>query len=212
MSSFPQFWNPLWPWLQRWPPDGDVSTHIQILAEPLLAGFWQRWYFFGRFLAILNIPMQIDITKSERKIFSTHVWMPIYLDVDFSCFSKFGQIHTHKNMHVFFGGFSNSDHLAHCLNWQIHLSWNSCKENQGPKSTPPKKVARKDVVWPEWPWVGWWSSPYFVIAPQTAPLLADSSLLSGSTYSSPFPFSQPFSLFSFFVSWSTNWTNNYSTN
>ena len=25
--------------LQRWPPDDDVSIHIQILAEPFLAGF-----------------------------------------------------------------------------------------------------------------------------------------------------------------------------
>ena len=65
MSNFPQFWNPLWPRLQRCPPDGDVSRHFQILAEPLLAGFWHRWYFFGWFPAILNIPMQMDITKSD---------------------------------------------------------------------------------------------------------------------------------------------------
>ena len=44
-SSFPQFWNPLWPWLQRYLPDGDVNTHFQILAEPLLAGFWQRCFY-----------------------------------------------------------------------------------------------------------------------------------------------------------------------
>ena len=44
MRSFPQFGNPLWPRLQRYPPDGDVSTHFQILAEPLLAGFWHRWH------------------------------------------------------------------------------------------------------------------------------------------------------------------------
>ena len=34
-GSFPQFWNTLWPWLQRYLPDGDVNTHFQILIEPL---------------------------------------------------------------------------------------------------------------------------------------------------------------------------------
>ena len=27
--SFPEFWNPLWPRLQRGPPDGDMRTHLQ---------------------------------------------------------------------------------------------------------------------------------------------------------------------------------------
>ena len=40
--------------------DGDVSTNIQILAEALLSGFWHRWYFLEWFLAILNIPMQLE--------------------------------------------------------------------------------------------------------------------------------------------------------
>ena len=45
-SSFPQFWNPLGPWLQRYSLDGNVNTHFQILAEPLLAGFWQRCFYY----------------------------------------------------------------------------------------------------------------------------------------------------------------------
>ena len=110
INSFPEFWNPLWPRLQRWPPDGDVSTHLQILVEPLLAGFWHRWNVLGWFLAILNIPMQIDITKSEWKMFSTHVWMCIYLDVDFYYYSKFGQIHTHKKPAWFLWSFSGFPH------------------------------------------------------------------------------------------------------
>ena len=92
------------------PPGAPIGTHFQILSEPLLAGFWHRWYFFGRFRAILNIPMQIDITKSEWKMFSTHVWMCIYLDVDFYYYSKFGQIHTHKKPAWLLWSFSGFPH------------------------------------------------------------------------------------------------------
>ena len=64
MSSFPQFWNPLWPWLQRWPPDGDVSTHFQILAEIFSRFLIPQW------MAMLNTHMQID----NHKIWQTYVY------------------------------------------------------------------------------------------------------------------------------------------
>ena len=57
----------------------------------------------------------MDITKSEWKIFSTHVWMCIYSDVDFYYYSKFGPIHTHKKPAWLLWSFSGFPHrLPQC--------------------------------------------------------------------------------------------------
>ena len=112
--------------------------------------------------------MQIDITKSEWKMFSTHVWMCIYLDVDFYYYSKFGQIHTHKKPAWLLWSFSGFPHrLPQCPpHYEAILEVPKCENGQKvtKKEAKPGKivlfmkitsffVCRKKIFFSKWiPW------------------------------------------------------------